>query len=482
MPPKGSKGTKKRSHPYDGPRQSARIASAAASQGEAQSQVEAVNLQQDVQVNPNSLIEPQPSTSQVQSHTRAPPQQQPTPSTSSSQQPIQAQPTSSNFPMPQPIQADQQPPVTRREFDDLRNNMSSIKDMFTNFMASYVPPVNQVPPQRGAGNVEPSSLFSQPASVPVPNVVVNQPGPSHDHNIPSTSGASNATQDMASSVLEQAVAAHIKAITQGQATGKPQGERVSYQLDRKIPQSIVQDIWDDKFVDLELLIENHEDPDTPIVLKPINNYQEGQVIQVVKPKKPKTITNITQWSYAFDIYISVYTRKFYHETHNLLTYSNKVKQVHSKGGDFLKYDEEFRKSRAKYGTAWETPDLELLVECNQAGLQSQIINIINSLSKNPNFNLPFQDTVPSEMQRDDKPRHPSGACYIYHNTGRCGRVRCNFSHLCYNTGCGQEHPVFRCTKSPSSSSSKPSPYPGPGARPGGATGNQPNPTHPNTTK
>ena len=484
MPPKGSKAAKNKSHPYKEatrhstrrPKPSTRYADSGNDNVETPEDVQVIPLQNDTQAN---------NIPQAHTHDRDTVQQQPSTSTNQTNHTVPTQVPGPSVITSQPSQSQIQQPVTRQEFDQLRGTMSSIRDMFNNFMASYVPPSTPPTQTGGSGSLSTSNasnVFQQPASLPVSSVIINQPGPSVsvDPNLPGPSGLSSQTQGAASSVLEQAVAAHIRSISEGQATGKTPSDKVSHQLDRKIPQSVVQDIWDNKYVDLELLIDNNEDPEAPMVFKAVNTNEYGQILQVVKPKKPKGITNISQWSYAFDIYISLYTRKYYHETHNLLTYSNKVKQVHSKGGDFIKYDEEFRKSRAKYGIPWETPDLELLVECNQAGLQNQIINIINSLNKTTNVNLPFPAspfpaTLPSDKPDLPKPRHPSGACYNFHNTGRCGRVRCNFSHLCYNTGCGQEHPVFKCSNTPSSSA-RPSPYPGPGARPsdGRGPGSSPN--------
>ena len=94
----------------------------------------------------------------------------------------------------------------------------------------------------------------------------------------------------------------------------------------------MQDIWEDKFIDLELLIDKKEDLASPMVLKSIQTDDMGEIVQLVKPKPPKGITNIDQWAHAFNVYMSMYTRKFVHETHNLLTYSTKIKELAAKGG------------------------------------------------------------------------------------------------------------------------------------------------------
>ena len=247
----------------------------------------------------------------------------------------------------------------------------------------------------------------------------------------------------------------------------------------------MQDIWDDKYVDLELLIDKKDNPDLPMVMKSMYTNELGQVLQFVKPKQPKGILDIAQWSRAFDVYISIYTKKFYNETSNLLTYSYKVKEVASKGGDFLRYDEEFRKARSRFGSPWEVPDLELLVDCNQAGLQNQILKVISTLQKGgedpipptiiPNI-LPFPSDPTSPPQR---PRHPSGSCYTYHSSGRCGRINCRFSHKCYNPGCNETHSVFTCPLSPNSGTGNVGSS-GAGSKPT-TTSTPSNPTHTNSS-
>ena len=364
--------------------------------------------------------------------------------------------------------------VSRDEFNQLKDSMSSIKQMFSNFMATFKPSDNS-----SSQNVQvsQSSLpFDPPVSVPINQPVTSQPSSqsSRDPNLPGPSTVNNSDQ-AANIIVNQAIQEHIRSVSGGKASGKSDTTRISYQLDRKIPQNIMQDIWDDKYVDLELLIDKKDNPDLPMVMKSTYSNELGQVLQFVKPKQPKGILDIAQWSRAFDVYISIYTKKYYNETSNLLTYSYKVKEVASKGGDFLRYDEEFRKARSRFGSPWEVPDLELLVDCNQAGLQNQILKVISTLQKGgedpipptilPNI-LPFPSDPTSPPQL---PRHPPGSCYTYHSKGRCGRINCRFSHKCYNPGCNETHSVFTCPLSPNS-----------GTGPVGPTGTGPNPT-PSTT-
>ena len=65
-----------------------------------------------------------------------------------------------------------------------------------------------------------------------------------------------------------------------------------------------------------------------------NTYQPLQLVvnesgeqQWVPIKSTKEIATIEQWSRAFDVFLSVYSRKYPEQTHNLLTYSSKVKDL-----------------------------------------------------------------------------------------------------------------------------------------------------------
>ena len=367
--------------------------------------------------------------------------------------------------------------VSRSEFDQLKDSLTSIQEMVSSFMFRTQPGANVCPTPQVNNIPVQSTVFQQPSSVPMTQPIVVQPVPStiNDPNFPVPSNINNNPDSMAASMLRQAVSSHINSVTADQAIGKQQ-DKASYQLDRKISPGLMQDIWEDKYVDLEQLLDNKPDPETPLMLKYVHTNEYGEVIQMVKPKQPKGILSVQHWSYAFDIYMSVYTRKYNLETPNMLTYSNKVKELASKGGDYLRYDEEFRKRRSRFGTPWETPDLELLVECSQAGLQDQVVKILNSLNKTPSSFLPqspqptqsnFRPPPPPSDNSVDTPKriqHPTGACYVFHNGGRCGRTNCRFSHLCYNEGCGQEHAVFACPKN-KPRGTQPSPYPGPSIKP-----------------
>ena len=325
------------------------------------------------------------------------------------------------------VEASQSQVVSRQEFQELQQGVSSIREMISSFFAS-VNPMSSGPTPAPRAGAQVSDVV--PAS-PIP-VIVSQPvsSMSGDPRLPAQNFAR--AEDNVDQVVRLAASQHIQSIVQGPDPGKPRGEKPSHQLDGKVKQSVIQDIWEDKYVDLNLLLDKKVEPYRPLKLV-VDEHGEHQYIPV---NNTKEISTIGIWSRAFDIYTSLYSRKFPDQTHNLLTYSNKIKDLAFENGDFVKYDREFRMTRSKYNLPWEIPDMELWGHCSLAGIKTQI-NKINTALK-LNNEKPFLGS-PSSGGGKDKLKHPKGYCYNYHNKGRCGRPNCNFIHTCYATGCNQEH-------------------------------------------
>ena len=362
-----------------------------------------------------------------------PPSSDPVPSTSQVAHPVVSQVTI-------PSTGDniqEQAVVSRREFQELQAGVSSIRDMISGFFAS-VNPMSQgqasVPRAVAPSEVRPAS--------PVP-VVVSQPVSvmRGDPRLPAPTPLS-AEEDNVNQVVRLAASQHIQSIVQGPDPGKPRGEKPSHQLDGKVKQSVIQDIWEDKYVDLNLLLDRKVEPYRPLRLV-VDEFGDHQYVPV---NNTKEISTIGVWSRAFDIYHSLYSRKFPDQTHNLLTYSNKIKDLAFENGDFVKYDREFRMTRAKYNLPWEVPDMELWGHCSLAGIKTQINKINNALKFNNDKPFPGSPSNGGNKDNKDRLKHPKGYCYTYHNHGRCGRTKCNFIHSCYAPGCNQDHPAYTCSK------------------------------------
>ena len=391
------------------------------------------------------------------------------------------QPQSSNQVTPQTIQINddnpavaqqQEGPVSRLEFQTLQASMNSMRDMFSSFIGSFTSsdkniqsnPCNNIPQDSLPNNVI-QPVTCQPASTIQQD---NNIGPQHQLN---------QTND----VVNQAIAAHISSIVGPQVTGKPT-EAVSYQLDRKVSDTIIQDIWDEKFIDFNNLLEKSDDSDQGLIIK---YSQPGEPLTLIPPKGKSQIGSIKQWSQAFDIFHSVYSRKYPQQTHNLLTYASTVKDLAAQGGDYLRYDQEFRRARTRYGIPWEVPENIMWTTCAQSGLKNHVNQVLAGLvtsSPQPSFtdstpnilspqsfldSLPINRAPPPTIPQptktsqspnppkpnqslnpithdDSKIKHPKGFCYHFHNKGKCPNDRCQYIHACWVPGCGKDHSVYVC--------------------------------------
>ena len=105
-----------------------------------------------------------------------------------------------------------------------------------------------------------------------------------------------------------------------------------------------------------------------------------------------------------------------------------------KRGNWLFYDQEFRKYIERGEASWGSTHLELY-------LQAMITDASNRPSS------PVSYTFPRGQFSGNKPEHkiPSGACYAYHSMGFCRKgAKCTYQHKCYKNGCYGNHSAARC--------------------------------------
>jgi hypothetical protein len=108
-----------------------------------------------------------------------------------------------------------------------------------------------------------------------------------------------------------------------------------------------------------------------------------------------------------------------------------------KGGDWQRYDTQFRKLKAQFSMRWELPHLELWMDC------------LNNPSK-PFPTKPIKSGYKSfrPQRREYNQTHsqskfanyPKGVCFDFHAYAKCKRgEECTYSHKCFTTGCGGPH-------------------------------------------
>ena len=258
--------------------------------------------------------------------------------------------------------------------------------------------------------------------------------------IPPLMSVPTAASSVAAPILQQ----HVDNILNAPAPAQGKSSipiSVVHDIDQNVPQSVMKDIWEEKFIELESLIDK---PELELALSSsVMPGKPGDPVTWAPAKKNKIFT-LSQWSSAFQIFVAVYTRRYPEQAPNLMTYAAKVRSLAQQKGDFISYDRGFRQGRERYLTPWQKPDLELWVECFQTGLRADVNKLSTSNKSN---NQAFRTGSSSSQSQSNKVQHPAGTCYMYHNRGgKCTRNNCKFPHSCYFPGCTDAHSIYSCPK------------------------------------
>ena len=182
---------------------------------------------------------------------------------------------------------------------------------------------------------------------------------------------------------------------------------VSVNLSSRVGSKIKAKIWANEYVEFGALLTS-----TP------------QVDKYALSMTPSTAPSAT----AFNIFVSVYTKRYQSETPQLMKYCEVVRDIASSNGDWLWYDEQFRYLRQsapdKY--LWDQIHWELWLRASANFRRSQWIT-----------NKPQTST----RQRFCSNFFPRGTCWAFRAAKHC--QGCQFEHVCYK--CGAKHPAIQCS-------------------------------------
>ncbi|XP_033757425.1 uncharacterized protein LOC117339828 [Pecten maximus] len=145
---------------------------------------------------------------------------------------------------------------------------------------------------------------------------------------------------------------------------------------------------------------------------------DGELVVKPKTQTPK-ILDISKWTYAFIIYISIYTSVHSEQLHGLLKYMQIVRLGAQRcgGTDWLKYDEQYRLRKShKPHEPWGIVDNELYLIYMQ----------------------PQKQALP-QTQNQNSPK-----CFDFNYKGSCARSHCTYSHKCMR--CNRGHASLNCFK------------------------------------
>lgn len=271
---------------------------------------------------------------------------------------------------------------------------------------------------------------------------IQQPSSSNVIPKPATStSSSDRIQDTADSTTN--IANLVNALLQ--TSGEPATAQIKdvISISDGIPlgaatqQQVKSKIWANQFIDLNILLQQREEP---LSLK----ISTGSVTLQQGFSKPKTPLSIQQWTDAFLIYMAIYIEKYPEQAPHLLKYCFFIREMHKMLGEksWRVYDENFRMLKESADLPWQKPVEELRVKaaavCN---FQSQ---------------QPFRTNAGSR---------PIKFCYAFNNGESCSHNPCPYSHKCQL--CSMSHARVNCrvrrqkqgtintTKSPHNTHSQP---------------------------
>ena len=171
-----------------------------------------------------------------------------------------------------------------------------------------------------------------------------------------------------------------------------------------------------EFVNLSMLLKQSLDP----------NDTQGNTFQinssgdlVLKPKQGPKITNMEQWLDAFLPFSSIYLAVHSNKAQQIIKYISDIRLFASKGGNFIKYDEQFRLRLAlDKSLDWDKIDSELWLQYSMQSKQGTQLGGNNQQGHN--------------------------LCYTYNFQGACFKQGCPYAHLCLKANCHKQHPLTQC--------------------------------------
>ena len=127
-----------------------------------------------------------------------------------------------------------------------------------------------------------------------------------------------------------------------------------------VDQKIKEQIWTDQLPSLSLLFKpNNSASNLTLIAKLTDEAtQSGHPFLVPGTRHPQ-LKNFDEWLEAFFIFVSVYTQKFPHEIAPLMKYGETIRDLSKSGGNWLFYDETFRKLRPVTRWSWASFEGEL---------------------------------------------------------------------------------------------------------------------------
>ena len=195
-----------------------------------------------------------------------------------------------------------------------------------------------------------------------------------------------------------------------------------------VPDDIHTTIWEGRYVDLAILIYKQ---DTAVRFNVQSSDDAPELVLNQRPSK--TIKTISDWDRAFAKFHAIYIRRHPALSEALIAHQQQVKKIAYAGGDWLAYDESFRRGVADGSINW--------------GQMNPGLTMDAVLFSNRQPFLGQRGASTSRQQAQNKGQFstsqvPAGYCFAFHRSNSCGKVGCSWKHTCPH--CQGEHSILKC--------------------------------------
>ena len=201
-------------------------------------------------------------------------------------------------------------------------------------------------------------------------------------------------------------------------------------------------IWNREFINLSKLYYGKESDNLSINVR----KSKANTLTSLRRAPQREINNVLSWSRAFQLYASIYTKKYSKEGSGMFQYMSIIQSLAHKGQNWLLYDQKFRQLRAKSQLPWGRLHVQT--------------HLFQSLCK-PKFQKgKFQGLsqgrvtpAPNNMTQQQQGLPPPGPraifrpgyCWTYQRYGNCNRSNCSRVHKC--SLCDGQHAGTSCPRS-----------------------------------
>ena len=262
-----------------------------------------------------------------------------------------------------------------------------------------------------------------------PQVSFDQPAP-----LPATPGpapVSNSTGTCMSTLSNDVIDANCIEIPSIASVYDPIGSFVPIKLKEKI--------WEGKFVDLSLLLKSARELEIEMETSGELVFKNGRMT-VQKTTSSSPLYDISSWTSAFLVYMSIVLEKQPNKSQELLKYMRDIRLASNRSqfpSCWVKYDEQYRLKKANNpSSSWGVIDSELWLICMSSNQKDNPTPHTKQWDKpsGSSYNLslpPFRSPGQNKV------------CFAF-NKGKCTFPKCKYQHSCAN--CSGQHPASNCKK------------------------------------